>query len=603
MKNRIVKSVISLLLIIVLISAVPLSTYAVTLVYYPVIYVAGAEESVIYENPNKTKFSVKFGLKDTSFTSAFLDIAAAIYMNDKNTSASVLSKLDSMLSPIACNDQGKVKNPNTGTWYYNNPLSYYPDDEINTKTLNAITANSGGRITKDDIYVFTSDWRVDPFESAALLRDYIDYVIGRTGSKKVTLLCGGEGGVAGETYIYEYESHAKANVDSVIFMNCPLWGNGNIGDLMSGDLYQTAGDASSVLEVVDIIKGKARGEAFNKYIQADPSSIISDMLTGFVGEGTVSDLIKALIISLVGSIMDNEDADQELGKRYNDYVIKNEEVLGKNILRKYLRNMPGLWALVPPEYYDDALDYMFGDEMADETLYDTIQSFRPVMNNINSVLSGIKNAGVKVYVIANYGVANLPLTASINHESDGILTTRNAAAGATTLECGLEWEGYSDCLNAYHDHLDPNGELDASTCALPENTWFIRELPHMDFSCESASLFLIWLMTSDSQQTVWDRAIYPQFMSYNKIGKSIRAFTNIDDPASYMYGDADFDGKVTPADARKVLRISIGLEDTHVSKVMLTICDVDASGYIEVTDARLILRRAINLDRSFSKVE
>lgn len=64
--------------------------------------------------------------------------------------------------------------------------------------------------------------------------------------------------------------------------------------------------------------------------------------------------------------------------------------------------------------------------------------------------------------------------------------------------------------------------------------------------------------------------------------------------ASALWGDADGDGKVTPTDARIVLRVAAGIED-NLSAEAKKLCDVNEDGYITLFDARKILRSAAGL--------
>lgn len=60
------------------------------------------------------------------------------------------------------------------------------------------------------------------------------------------------------------------------------------------------------------------------------------------------------------------------------------------------------------------------------------------------------------------------------------------------------------------------------------------------------------------------------------------------------YGDVDIDQNITAADARLVLRASVGLE--YFSETQVLLGDVDASGTITAADARLILRASVGLE-------
>lgn len=64
----------------------------------------------------------------------------------------------------------------------------------------------------------------------------------------------------------------------------------------------------------------------------------------------------------------------------------------------------------------------------------------------------------------------------------------------------------------------------------------------------------------------------------------------------YLWGDVDFDGKVSAADARLVLRQSVGLE--HLAKDQIAWGNLDApgDGKLSAADARLVLRVSVGLD-------
>ena len=66
------------------------------------------------------------------------------------------------------------------------------------------------------------------------------------------------------------------------------------------------------------------------------------------------------------------------------------------------------------------------------------------------------------------------------------------------------------------------------------------------------------------------------------------------DEACKFWGDMDEDGKVTSADARLVLRQSVGLED--YPEDVLYKCDIDQDGKISSSDARSVLRLSVGLD-------
>ena len=63
---------------------------------------------------------------------------------------------------------------------------------------------------------------------------------------------------------------------------------------------------------------------------------------------------------------------------------------------------------------------------------------------------------------------------------------------------------------------------------------------------------------------------------------------------SIVKGDADNDGVVTAADARKILRVAAGID--KLSGQARLNADVDNDGVIYASDARETLRKAAKLD-------
>lgn len=65
--------------------------------------------------------------------------------------------------------------------------------------------------------------------------------------------------------------------------------------------------------------------------------------------------------------------------------------------------------------------------------------------------------------------------------------------------------------------------------------------------------------------------------------------------SGHAKGDVDGDGKITPNDARFILRASVGLEDCAAGSVTMKCGDVDADGNLTAADARYVLRAAVGL--------
>lgn len=83
---------------------------------------------------------------------------------------------------------------------------------------------------------------------------------------------------------------------------------------------------------------------------------------------------------------------------------------------------------------------------------------------------------------------------------------------------------------------------------------------------------------------------------YLKTGDTLIYFDLIDLYTVVLIGDCDCDGRVTPADARIALRISVNLCEYTEAEKTYGAWDADFSQSIEPSDARLILRVSVGLD-------
>jgi hypothetical protein len=304
-------------------------------------------------------------------------------------------------------------------------------------------------------------------------------------------------------------------------------------------------------------------------------------------------------------------------------------------LRDMLKNFIGLWAMVPVEYYEEAMDFMF---MSDEStagdynseFQEKVQLYKNYQSSAAEILNKAKSEGININVVSSWDLQLIPIGDNkasdeeifgLSAQSDGLIDTYFSSFCCHTIplndvgaaidnkdQRNQEGEcGNHNHMNAVYDTLDPEHDLggiahylDASTCALPDNTWFIRNMKHGTFKTDSNAMdFLVYLLTADKTLDVFSAdGLYMQFMSYNRyVNPGYLQIPDFDTSSGkYMLGDVNLDGKITAADARLALRISAKLEnypaaDSDVFKNS----DVNADGKITAADARIILRVSAGL--------
>lgn len=100
-------------------------------------------------------------------------------------------------------------------------------------------------------------------------------------------------------------------------------------------------------------------------------------------------------------------------------------------------------------------------------------------------------------------------------------------------------------------------------------------------------------MSNTHTVSVRENGTYRATMVIYVDGDSITKTAEYEYKNSNSLGDVDFDGKITAADARMILRYSAGLD--RFSSSQKTRADMNGDGKINASDARLALRKAAKL--------
>ena len=333
-------------------------------------------------------------------------------------------------------------------------------------------------------YDFYQDWRVDPFETAAKLNEYIQKVKAQTNQQKVNLVGRCEGANVILSYLAEY------GYDDV---NCV-------------ELYVQS--ASGVDGISALYSGRMRldGTALRRFKESSDLVQIEDQM--------MVELIDALLeFSTDTMLLDAGMVGLQMlvPKIYEEVVVY--------ILRETYGRMPGIWSLVGADYYQDARKGVFEgyeDEFAGliEKLdnYDT--KVRQRVDDI--VLDGIAQ-GVKFANYPKYGPYQVTPICETNDEiGDNSVSLKFGSLGATTAKYGYT---LSDSYiakakkNGTDQYISPDHMVDASTCILPDTTWFIYGSEHREFP-DIIHQFMFKFLKADGNLTVNDDPAAPQFMMY-----------------------------------------------------------------------------------------
>ena len=344
-------------------------------------------------------------------------------------------------------------------------------------------------------YSFAYDWRLDPIYTAGRLKEYIDNVKAATHQDKVNLVGRCLGGDIALTYLKLY---GNKSIDKTILFSTGIEEFEVIGALFSG---QFSFDADALSRFAD-----------NLLVSEDyrnmPLLDLVDIVVRLMNQANKLGMPMSMIETFWGKIYQN--------------------VLPRVLIASY-GSFPSFWAFVSDEYFDDAKDFIFGGKEEEyaalikkiDNYHETIKPYK------KDIIRDAEAAGNDVSIIAKYGLQMAPIIKDPEIMGDGILETVSSTAGATcSTITGILSEDYLAAAKekGTDKYISLDKKIDASTGILPDNTWYIKNLPHMDFNAPLGGL-LEAILNFDGDMTVFDDASLPQYLYYDENAFTLTVLT------------------------------------------------------------------------------
>lgn len=172
--------------------------------------------------------------------------------------------------------------------------------------------------------------------------------------------------------------------------------------------------------------------------------------------------------------------------------------------------------------YEQAKKMTFNESTSKKLISRLDEYHYNVQCKAGEILNKAKKDGVKIMIVAGYNKQRTPLVESYMANSDATVDTKYASVGATVADLNSTLpDGYVQKNEAgVHDHLSKDGVIDASTCLLPENTWFIKDMLHCKIHDGHKAMYN-WFFYSESQPDVWSNEKYPQFLQNDVNAKTL----------------------------------------------------------------------------------
>ena len=354
---------------------------------------------------------------------------------------------------------------------YEYPMSEMTD-ELKEYYYNFLPIQELGELVgENNVYYFGYDSIGDVMHETEKLHHYIhDVVMKQTGSDKVNLCHISLGGTIAVNYLETYPEDYDL-IKKMVFVEPAIDGSNIIGDILTDNL--------SVY---------------------DDKTLYEELLVFLLGDTYLSYFINILLRILP------------------DAVLKETlRSIVEGVVEVAIRPTSIIWALCPDAYYEEArAKWLSDDEYAE--IRDKADYFMDARANFKDNLFTLMEKGTKVYDLVCYDVPLFPLCKDYKTtNADRVIHAASTSMCATfadlgtTLPAGYKAAG-TYCNNPDHNHISPDGVVDATTGLIPCTTWYIKGQAHELLPLNDVGLELaIRAMADENMVDVYSNPAYPQF--------------------------------------------------------------------------------------------
>lgn len=333
----------------------------------------------------------------------------------------------------------------------------------------------------DNVYYFGYDSLGDVMHETEKLHHYIhDVVLPKSPNGQVKLCHISLGGTIAINYLESYPEDYEL-IRKMVFVIPAIDGSDIIGDLFTGNLS----------------------------VFYDNNTLYEDLLVTLLGETPL-----AYLLNIVLRILPEDVLKSALSGLANGLV----DIAA---LRSTM-----IWALCPTDYYEEAKSlWLEGNDDLAGILAD-VEYFMNARANFEENLFELRDTGCEIFNLACYDMNLFPICKEYRTKNaDRVIHAESPAMGATFADLGTTLgENYKAvgtyCSDPTHNHLSPDGVVDATTGLLPCTTWYFKAQAHEQLPENDVALGLaIRAMADDNMHDVYSNPAYPQFnegrLTYN----------------------------------------------------------------------------------------
>ncbi len=384
-----------------------------------------------------------------------------LFRKDAGFSDKVASIVKDIVEPIACMPDGSMKN-NLRVCDYPQSLAECSADERRYIYKMVPLQKLSEVIGEENLFFFAYNSFGDTYETAKELDSFIQLVKEKTGSDKINLVPVSLGGALSIAYFELFRE--KHDVKRVMYFVAALDGSELIADIIAKEIKTENG-----LSLVEMLADEKTASTMGGFLKMMPSGVF---------ETTVSKAIDAL----------------------------NETVLVNSL---------AMWGIIPTGRYRQLSERYLSDKKY-AYLRERADRFYASRSRFPETVRELEAEGIEFFAICGYGLGLLPLITHDTLSSDGIIQISSTSLGALSAPLGEKLTVFPEenrvCKDSSHNHLSPDGSVDASYGLWPETTWYFASQGHDAMAYNDTALSIAArVLWDDSFTDIYSDAQFPQF--------------------------------------------------------------------------------------------
>ena len=429
-------------------------------------------------------------------------LSSAITRTDAGISQRAQKFMQELFKPFALNDDGTAVY-NKVVRRFDKPYSQLTSEE-QSEIYSHVSLDS--LQSYDDVrYYYTYDSFGSIKTAADGLHDYLhNVVLAQTGATKINLVPISQGGTVLIQYLASYPEDYKY-IKKIVNMIPAFDGSQIVGDVMLDNV-----------RIYDI--ETLHREILPALLDSDAAYQISVALRLALSSKTQEKVLRAAL------------------ETAREMLVQKSSMM---------------WALCPAESYEKAKDIWLSDEKYSAVRAET-DAFDAARKAFPQTVSKLMESGVYFHIISSYdmGYFMAPLFGCYEADADNLLSPASSALGTTSAPFGKTLgESYVSpqtyCKNPAHNHLSPDGKLDASTGYLPENTWYFKSVSHMGMNGrEDVKNFAGELIMDDDVKDIYSFPGHSQFtdprdsIASSELSSTGTYVFHYDENGNYLFGES-----------------------------------------------------------------